>query len=658
VLSHDLWQRRYGGDPGVLGRVILLNGVPYEVIGVMPKSFRDLSPVDVWTPLAPVARTIGQGTNYSVIGRLPRSTSRQQAQAEMDRLTATYRNQYPGSWPREAPLGVMPYREAIAGSTGPALFILLGAISFVLLIACANVASVLLARATARRREMAVRASLGASPRRLWRQMLTESLLLALSGALAGLLIAGWSVDLLLGLGPAVLPRSDEIRVDVWAFGYAMLLAVLAAVLAGVAPAIRLSRTDLVSALKEGTRSGGLSATFEGGRVHGLLVTAEVALSLVLLAGAGLLMQSFVNLLRVDPGFDPERLLTARLWFTGTRYQSGAEIAALSDRLVEQLARLPGVEAAAVVAAGLPLERGGNIFVVPEGLDPNTAGFSADIRSVTPNFFRALGIPLQQGRLLGAGDREGAPAVAVVNARFVRLHFPEGSPLGRRIHLAGTPREIVGVVGDVRSFLDESPEPTVFIPVAQTPYATLRIFEGWFPSNVVIRAAVPPATLAPAVEGALKEVARQVPVGRPRTMEEVLTAGVATRRFNLILIGAFAGLAVVLTAVGLYGVLSYHVARRTHEIGIRMALGAQPGGVMRLVLGRGLQLASIGSAIGLCGAVATTRLIKSWLFGVSPTDLATLAAISVLLLGVALVACWIPARRATRVDPMVALRYE
>jgi len=664
VLSHELWERRFGANREVIGRTVLLDGKPHTVIGVMPAQFGVWQETDLWLPLAQVARSIGGGANLGVIGRLRGGVSRQQAQADLDIVTERYfAARAPSARRSDQPrprILTHDYQQAKGSSIRGYLLILFGASGFVLLIACANVANLLLARATTRSREMAIRTALGASTGRVVRQLMTESVLLALLGAGGGILLAVWGVDWLLALSPVYVPRLSEIGVDAWALGFSVGAALLVGLLFGLAPALGVSRFNLTGALKEG--GGRTSADTGRHRLRHTLAIAEIAMALLLLTGAGLMVQTVANLLMVDPGFDPRRILTVPIWLTGSQHNSTAGVANYFDAVVGRLEQIPGVEKAAVVSAGLPLQRGGNMPMrVPGG--ESSEPFSADYHAITPEYFRTVGISLRRGRFFSASDGAAAQPIAIVNEAFARRYLGDQDPLGQNVVIGfhefqDATREIVGVVSDVRSYLDRPSEPTVFIPAAQAPHQITQLFESWFPTQVVVRTAGDPLGVRDAVRRALVAVDALVPLGRIRSMEEIQQRSVALERFMMSLLGLFAGLAVVLAAVGIYGVVSYSVEQRTHEIGIRMALGAQRGDVFRMVVRQGLLLAVIGAAIGLATARWLTRFVQGLLFGVTPTDPVTFGVVSVALIGIAVLACYIPARRATKVDPIVALRYE
>jgi putative ABC transport system permease protein len=657
VISHGLWQRRFGSDPQVVGRQIRLDGREREIIGVTPPDFRFeflTDAADFWTPLDPQAPGFqSRGAIFlEVLGRLKPEVEIGAAQADMrgvmGRLEQAYPNQNAG-----VGLRLAGAREELVGDLRPTLLVLLAAVGCVLLIACANVANLLLARAAGRGREIAVRVALGASRGRIIRQLLTESTMLACAGGLLGLLFAVWGVSLLSSFIPADVPRFDETSLDLRVLGFTLAASVVTGILFGLAPAIHSSRLDMNEALKE----GGRSATEGRGRsrVRSLLIVSEVALSLVLLVGAGLLVKSFVRLRNTDPGFDPQNTLTASLSLASVRYEKDEQITRFYDQLIERARALPGVESVGAVA---PLPLGGNnisfSFVLLDRPEPPPGqGVSASARFVTPDYFRAMGIPLRKGRVFNDQDRRDAPAKLVVNEAFARRFLTGEEPLGKRLRLGynDIEAEIVGVVGDVRgNSLSVPGSPEYYIPESHG---------AWSDMSLVVRTSTPdPASLTPALRAAVREMDKDQPLYEVRTMGALVTRSVARQRFSMTLIGVFAALALALAAVGIFSVMSYLVAQRTHEIGIRMALGAQGRDILRLVVGHGMTLTLVGVALGLAGAFALTRLMSSLLYGVSATDPATFGGVAALLAAVALLACYVPARRATKVDPMVALRHE
>jgi len=654
ILSNGLWARDFGADARVIGRSIALDGTPFTVVGVMPSGFESTSPADLWTTIGQVANSIGGGGNYEVIARLKPGVSPKLASGYLTTLTKAFLQEFDPNHQeiseKDAKLisfAALPYNYMITSNERLPLWVLFGAIGFVLLIACVNVANLQMARAVTRHREMAVRCALGAGRLRLLRQLLTENVLLGLVGAACGLLVAYWGLHSLLRVAPADLPHARSISLDRWALGFTVLIAVFAGILFGIAPALRGSRPDLNDALKESGDRG----TSRSHRLGSVLVTAEVTLSLILLAGSGLLIKTFVNLLRTSPGFDPQNVLSMPIWTTGTRYKSGGGLAEFYEGALRRISAVPGVKSAAVVASGLPLERGGNDYIHLAG-QKDSEGFSADYREITPEYFRTLGVPLLQGRLFRDADRADTRKVIIINAAFAREHFEGRNALGE--HLRGGEE----IVGDVKSQLNQPAPATFFVPMTQASYEADQLFQGWFPTCVLVRTAQNPLSVSRAVEDALRRSDPNLPVGQTRTMEEVLSLSIAFQRFLMTLMTVFAGLALVLAAVGLYGVISYSVSQRTHEVGIRMALGATRRDVLAGVMREGICLALMGTAIGLAFGLALTRILKTMLFGVTPTDPLTFMAVSLLLTGVALLASYLPARRATKLDPMVALRYQ
>jgi predicted permease len=659
VLDYGLWKQHFNGDAGAIGRSVSLDGAPYTVIGVMPPGFASIPPAELWTTIGPVRKTIGGGQNYEVLARLKEDVSAERASSFLASLTQPFADQnyqYMSEQDRKLlSFWAAPYRYVISSDDRKPLLVLFGAIGFVLLIACVNVANLLLARTAVRRREIALRNALGAGRGRIVRQVLTESVLLAIFGAALGLVLAFWGLDFLLALAPDVLPRAQHIALNAWALIFTGGVAVLTGTLFGFAPALHAARGNLNEALKadEGRAGFGLHRR----KLSAAMVCAEVALSLILLIGSGLLIRTFISLLSTDPGFNPHNMLTVQIWTTGSKYNSTPALARYYQELVRRMETIPGVQSAAIVAAGLPLDRGGNVNpgVWVEGRQQFP---SVDYREVTPGYFQALGVPLLTGRLFQDGDSPESAKVAIVNAAFAREYFHNQNPVGKSLTLEHAELEVVGVTGDVRSSLNEPAPPTFFVPMAQASFEIDQLFQGWFPTSILVRTAVNPLTLSHAVEAAVRDADPNIPIGHIRSMEEVLALSLALQRLLMALMSVFAGLALVLAAVGIYGVLSYSVRQRTHEIGIRMAVGAQRSDVLRLVVGQGFRLALVGLGIGAAGALALSRYLSSLLYGVKPTDPVTFGAVSLLLLAVALLAAYIPAYRASKVDPMVALRHE
>jgi putative ABC transport system permease protein len=659
VLSHRLWTRRFGEDPGVLGRTVMIDGVPREVIAVMPQGFSYPEGAEYWLPISP-AEDGWQGLLesagslwLSVIGRLRPEAAPSQVTAELVAIT----ERIAGETGQEGfSAFVEPLRDTIVGDVRPPLLILFGAVGLVLLIACANVANLLLARGATRGRELAVRTALGASSGRLTRQVLTESLVLAVIGGVAGLLVAVWGASLLGSMVPPDLPRIGGLGVDATVLGFSALLSLATGLLFGVAPAMQARVVGIASALRDAGRgASGLRMS----RLRPLIVVLQVAIALLLLVGTGLLLRSFANLQAVEPGFQTERMLGFRLTPPQARYAEMPHVQQFYDELVEQLNRVPSVESASAINT-LLLARLPNMSPVSiEGRPP--ASESEGMVSVTsdfvhPDFFRTMGMEIVRGRGFEPSDNLDALPVVVVNEAFVRRFLPEEDPIGRRF-TRGNPEDpeafwvtIVGVVADSRrSGLTEPVRPAGFRPTSQ---GTPRSME------VVVRTAGQPLAFVPELRRIMRELDPQMPIVQLRTVEQAMAETVATRRFVMLLLAVFAGLAVTLAAVGIYGVLSFLVGQRTREFGVRMALGAEPLAVLGLVLRQAMGHVLLGVLLGAAGALALTRLLASQLYGVSPTDPLTFVGVTALLVGVALLAAYLPARRAARVDPMIALRAE
>ena len=671
VLSDGLWQRRFGADPNILGRAITLDDKSYTVVGVMPQGFRFPVQSEIWIPGgkgSAVPPSLGAQFPdsdlaverdihiYSVVGRLKPGVTLAQAQAEMTTIGGRLAEAYPNT---NSGLGVnlIPLHQQIVGGISSILFILLGAVAFVLLIACTNVANLLLAHATQRERELAIRLALGAGRFRLIRQMLTESLLLSLTGGALGLLVAMWGVDLFVGLSPGDIPRLNEVGTDIRLLGFTLLISLLTGLGFGLLPALQATRLDPQYALKE----GGTKAT-EGLRRRGarnLLVISELALAQVLLIGAGLLIMSFLRLQAVEPGFNPENLLTARLSLSVSKYKEQNKKIVFYDQVLERLRAVPGVRSAALVMnlplSGSNMNRGFQVEGRPEPKPDEN--ITVDYQVISPGYFSTMQVPLVRGRAFTDADNEGAPRVAIVNDVMARKYFPGEDAIGKRIAFGDAEKEdswrtIVGIAGDVRhESIDEPP-----FPGAYTPYRQDR--ESWSRMGLVLRAEADAGLLASVLRKEVMAVDPDQPVSNIQTMEQLMAASITRPRFVMLLLGLLSLIALVLAAVGIYGLMSYSIVERTHEIGIRMALGAQEADVLRMVVGQGLKLIAVGLFIGVAGAFLLTRLMSSLLYGVSAVDPLTFGAVSLLLTLVALLACYVPARRATRVDPMVALRYE
>jgi predicted permease len=673
VLGYGTWMRRYGGDPRTIGKTLMLNGQPYQVIGVLSESFdlpREVMPtlgvaehaeIMIPLPLGPDAPTIRGREDYNIVGKLKRGVILEQAQAEMDALTARLRREHPEIYPPNGGLtfSIVPLQEQVVGDVRRSLVILVGAVGLVLLIACANVANLLLSRALGRQREIAVRAALGAERRRIVRQLLTESVILALAGGALGVIFAFASLRGIQALGTRSVPRLHEIGIDSQMLLFTFAISIAAGILFGLAPALRLSRLNLHENLKDASRgSSGVSAVWgRGQNLRRLLVIAELALSVILLIGAGLLIRSFARLQDVPPGFNPQNVLTLELTMSGRKYND-ADIAIETYRLLwGRLARLPGVTAAGGVSS-LPLSQmmaWGPITI--DGRVP-AAGekfINVDMRMVGGDYFRAMEIPLVEGRLFTEQDTRTSQRVTLIDAHMAAQYWPNESARGKRLRLGladstGPWITIVGVVGRIKQdALDSESRIALYLPQTQYPVRGM---------NVVLRSATDPAGLAAAVRKEIRELDPDLPVYGVRTMSHRVDESLARRRFAMLLLTLFACLALGLAAVGVYGVMAYLVSQGSRELGIRMALGATPRRILMMVVRQGLVVAAAGVGIGLIGAFGLTRLMRRLLFGTQATDPLTFTAIALLLAAIALVASLVPALRAARIDPMISLRAE
>ena len=662
LLSYGLWQRRFGGSADIIGKTVNLDLQPYTVVGILPSGFQILQPADLYLPFTPWAKTLPADRNWHPgiipLARLKQGVSKEQARGEMVGITKRLEQQYP-DYNTGTSADVVGLQDEIVQNSRPALLLLLGAVSFVLLIACANVANLLLARAASRGREVAIRTAMGASRGRVIRQLLTESVLLSLAGGLLGVIVALAAVGLLPKIAGDSIPQGAPIGLDPWVLAFTAVVSLFTGLLFGIVPALRTANLDLRGTLNEGSRG---STAGPGQHVlRGALVAMEIALAMLLLVGSGLLLRSFSRLQEVPPGFQPDHLLVADIPLSPTAYAKPQDRYQFFDRLVERAKSLPGVRSAAA-ASFLPVSGGGSIIHFNiTGRPPKSPHefVAAGYRTITPNYLETLGVPLLQGRFFTRGDNEKSPAVVIINATMAHTFFPNENPLGKRLQLGALPEqevptmEIVGVVGDVHFGLGTDPQAEMYLPYRQADLL-LPVFQ----LSVVMRTAGDPSLETSALRSALAEIDPNQPLVKVRTMEENMATTVAQPRFRTWLIGILAMLALVLAAVGVYGVMSYTVTQRTSEIGVRVALGAQPKDVFRIIVGEGLRLALFGVGVGLVAALVLTRLLQSFLFGISAYDPLTFIAVSLLLTLVAVAASYFPARRATRVDPMIALRYE
>jgi putative ABC transport system permease protein len=658
VLSNSFWQRRFASDPTIIGKSLTLNGQGYTVVGVMPARFQFPSREDqLWVPLAFTAEQAGdRGRHYlQVVARTKANVTLPQAQADMNTIAGRLEQQYPAT---NTHIGIIlvPLHDVLVGDIKPALYVLLGAVAFVLLVACANVANLLLARAAARQKEIATRIALGANRRRLIRQFLTESVLLSTTGGVVGLLLAFGAIRFLRAFIPDNISQVSSIGIDVQVLAFTMLVSVTTGLVFGLAPALQASNFNLNETLKEGGRDS--SAGNRGNRIRSLLVVAEVAVSLVLLIGAGLLINSFLRLSHVDPGFDTKNLLTMNIVLPESKYDDVKKRTLFYDDLIHRVEALPGVKSAAVINS-IPFVLQGDSFGISiEGRPEFAPDKRPEVttRKVSSHYFETMGIRLLKGRQFVEQDRADTPSVAVISETMARRLWPNEDPIGKRIKPGSLQSkepwiEIVGIVNDVKQFqLNAEPKVQMYLPHSQ--------FEWFIPRHLVVKTDVNPLSIASTVRKTVWEIDRDQPVSNIHTMEDVLSESVTKQRFTMILLAVFAGLALVLAAVGIYGVMSYSISQRTHEIGIRMALGASTVDVLKLAMGQGLRLVLIGLGFGLVAALLLTRAMTSLLFGVRPTDPVTFVAVSAVLISVTLLASYVPARRATKVDPLIALRYE
>ncbi len=668
VLSYNLWRSRFGADRDIVGKNIALNEHAFTVIGVMGPNFEFPISTDptyspqMWKPLGwtDQDRAIRDNHNYAVVARLKTGVTLQQARAELDSVSNQLAQQYPGDdkgWGATA----IRLREDLVGDVRPALLILLGAVALVLLIACANVANLLLAKAMSRRKEIAIRVAMGASRPRLLQQGISETVLMALAGGALGLVFAHYGVILIVRFLAQRLPRSTEIGLDAWVFTFALGVSLLSGIAVGLVSALRFAKNDVSESLKQGL--GRTSSDSGGTRTRNILVVSEVALSLMLLIGAGLLIRSLSVLRHVNPGFDPSRLLTLEVAIPSTKFSEPMQQVRYFDRVLDQVRGLPGVQSAGLIDS-LPLSGGSHQPVSVEGrpVVPMADQPEVDVRLISPGYISAMHIALLSGRDIDPSDVQGQPGAVLISQSFAKLFWPNENPIGKHLTLyffRDLPRVVVGVVADVKlDALNETrPTPALYTPLAQVAPTTGGTWRS-FGMNLAVRTNADPLNVVSMVTNSIREVDAEVPLLNLQTMEDSVSASLSPQRFTMLLLVAFAGTALLLAAAGIYGVMAYMVTRRTREIGVRMALGAAAGDVLRLVIGQGMWTTAIGVAIGIGGAIALTRTMQSLLFGVSTTDPMTLAGVVLLLAAVSVFACWIPARRATKVDPLVALRYE
>jgi putative ABC transport system permease protein len=680
IISARLWQRQFNSDPKILGTKLLLNGKSFTVVGVMPASFdfplqlfnlgsgaQFRERAEIWKPLAFTDEEMKTRPerNYAVIGRLAAGTSVARAQAEVETINAQMRREHPNNYTQSNSFSdkenisfsgdVFPLHDLAVGGMRPALIILVGAVFLVLLIACANLTTMLLARAAAREREMGIRVALGAGPLRLLKQVLTESVLLALVGGAAGVLLALWGVELLKTIGAQTVPRLGEVNVDLNVLGVTLAIAVGTGIIFGLVPGLASARPELTEALKESGRSS--TQGTRRNRLRNGLVIAEVALALVLLSCAGLLMKSFARLQNVNPGFNPRNALTFEISLPKIQYPDDPSIVRFNNEAQRRIAALPGVQAAGFSTI-LPLagtNSDSSFAIEGRASNDNSPSPDEEKRQVSPSYFRAIETPLIKGRFFNDADNADAPQVIVVNQAFAKKFWPNQDALGKRIVMGGmsdNPKwiTVVGVVGDMRHFgLDVDPKPEMYVPFAQNPY---------FTTIHVVRSNQDPRSLLPAIRREIQAIDPAVPLANVRPFENVIADSVAPRRLSVVLLGVFAGVAVLLASVGIYGVMSFLVVQRTHEIGVRMALGAQRSDILKLILSRSIKLVSAGAVIGLMVALMSTSALQTLLYNVSAFDTSTFVLVTILLAAVALAASYLPAMRATKADPIIALDAE
>jgi len=675
VLSNDLWRSRFASDPSLIGRPILLGGDPYTVVGILPASFHSDPPADVFIPMQADPASTNQGHFLLAAGRLKPEATVDSAKANMVIGGEHFRAANPKWMDISETVAVMPLRDALVGDVRLALLILAGAVAFVLLIACANVANLLLARAAGRQREIAIRTAVGASRSHLIRQLLTESALLSTIGGVLGLMIGTWSVPLLLAVSPGNLPRvNDEDHVasaisaldwHVLAFTFAIVL--LTGILFGLFPALRISKLDVNSVLKE--TSGRSGTGLRHNRARSVLVAAEMALAVILVAGAGLMIRTFAGLRSVHPGFDSHNVITMQTSLSGGRYDSTAKAANMRRQVLDHIESLPGVHAASSTVM-LPVEGTLDLPFTIEGLPPakgNMYNGDEQWRFVSPHYFTALRVPLLRGRYFDQRDTGNSAPALIINEAFAKKYWPKGDPIGQRITISKglgpefeePPRQIAGIVGNIRETRQPGTDtPVMYVPESQVTDGLTKLINNVIPLSWIVQTAGDPSTLSPAIQREIQSVDSQLAASKVRSMDQVISESSARQNFNMLLLTIFAALALLLAAIGIYGLMSYTVEQRTQEIGIRMALGANRGDMLKLVVRQGMLLSLFGVVVGLAASLGLNRLLANLLFGVKATDPITYAAVAIILVAVALLATYIPARRATQIDPLVALRYE
>jgi putative ABC transport system permease protein len=675
IVSNELWRTHFAGDPALLGKPLALGGAPYTVVGILPASFHSDPPAEVFLPMQADPNSTNQGHIYLVAGRLKRGVSIEAARANMRMAGDQFRQANPKWMDAKEGVAVVPLRDDLAGDVRLALLILVGAVGFVLLIACANVANLLLARAAGRQKEIAIRTAVGASRGRLFLQLLSESVMLAGISGVLGFVIGAWGVRLLLALSPGNLPRINDQQhvsslvtaLDWRVLAFTLGISLLTGILFGVFPALHVSRIDVNSILKE--TSGRSGSGLRHNRARSILVTAEMALAVILLVGAALMIRTFAGLRSVQPGFDPHNVITMQTSLTAGRYDSTAKVENMIRLAVQHIEALPGVQSVAATVM-LPVEGGIDLPFLIEGRPPANGGqYTGDEqwRFSSPGYFKVFQIPLVRGRMFDQRDTGKSERVVIINQAMAKKYWPKGDPVGQRITIGKglgpdfeePTRQIVGVVDNVRETgLSDTEQAVMYVPEGQVTDPLTRLANSVIPLSWAIRTATDPATLSNAIQREFLAVDAQLSVSKIRSMDQVVSESTARQNFNTLLLTIFAGLALLLAAIGIYGLMSYSVEQRLQEMGIRLALGAGPGAMLRMVIGQGMKLVVIGVVLGLGAAFGLTRLLASLLFGVKTTDPVTYVSVAVILSVVALTACLIPALRATRIDPVIALRYE